>query len=114
MFAIADARWCESVLELRALVDPPSYERVAGKALIGLAADKESARKSSEFVEVRPLLWGELQLMSEISSIFAEEYQNAFHEAAKCGNVEMARILLGKDGGRWALRILKLSIPHIN
>ncbi|KAJ0418747.1 ankyrin repeat-containing domain protein [Aspergillus carlsbadensis] len=112
--AIADARWYEALLEIRALVDSRTYECVAGKALIGLAAERDSARQSSEFAEVRPVLWRELQRMSEISSVFAGSYQEAFHEAAKYGNVEMARVLLGKEGGQWALQVTAHSIPGID
>ncbi|KAL3485312.1 hypothetical protein BJX62DRAFT_243036 [Aspergillus germanicus] len=117
--AISGEQWYECLLEIRALVDLHSYERLAGKALTGLAAERESARQPHELAGARAVLWRELQRIelqriSEVSSTFPEAYQDAFHEVSKCGNIEMARVLLGDEDSQWTLRVPEHSVPDIN
>ncbi|KAL4951556.1 ankyrin repeat-containing domain protein [Aspergillus filifer] len=69
---ITVSQWYSSLLEIKVLTDTPSYERLAGKAAIGLAAENKWHRRSTNaFAREKKALWSELYRISKTSTEFA-------------------------------------------
>lgn len=105
---ILEGRWYAGLWELKTVLAPSLYEKLAGKAFIAIAAGRPSSLPKKD----RSALFQEFERLSESSCMFLASHQEALWVASRRNNMDVVQLILNKPKSPSAAQAAKTSLVN--